>query len=95
MEYQNDIVENLLRNYYSLDSSDDAMLRDYKIDLDIALSKLKEYSSVLYLTIVNVFVNGMPIQEQARIDDVSRMQVSRRLHDALHVLTMIMNGEVL
>jgi hypothetical protein len=95
MEYQNDIVENLLRNYYSLNTTDDLLLRDYKIDLDIALAKLKEYSGVLYLTIVNVFVNGMPIQEQAKLDDVSRMQVNRRLHDALHVLTMIMNGEVL
>jgi hypothetical protein len=95
MEYQNDIVENLLRNYYSLNTTDDLVLRDYKIDLDIALAKLKEYSGVLYLTIVNVFVNGMPIQEQAKLDDVSRMQVNRRLHDALHVLTMIMNGEVL
>lgn len=95
MEYQNDIVENLLRNYYSLNTTDDLVLRDYKIDLDLALAKLKEYSSVLYLTIVNVFVNGTPIQEQAKVDDVSRMQVNRRLHDGLHVLTMIMNGEVL
>lgn len=95
MEYKNDIVENLLRNYYSLQTHPDSTFSDYKVDLDQALAKLKNYSSVLYSTVVNVFVNGVPIQEQARIDEVSRMQVNRRLHDGLHMLTMIMNGEVL
>lgn len=95
MEYKNDIVENLLRNYYSLQMHPDSTFSDYKVDLDQALAKLKNYSSVLYSTVVNVFVNGVPIQEQARIDEVSRMQTNRRLHDGLHMLTMIMNGEVL
>lgn len=95
MEYKNDIVENLLRNYYSLQTHPDSTFSDYKVDLDQALAKLKNYSSVLYSTVVNVFVNGVPIQEQARTDEVSRMQVNRRLHDGLHMLTMIMNGEVL
>ena len=88
--YQNDTVENMLRNYYSMGA-----LIDYKIDLDMGLMKLKNYSSVLYSTIVSVFVNGIPIQEQAKKDEVSRMQINRRLHDGLHMLTMIMNGEVL
>jgi len=88
--YQNDTVENMLRNYYSMGT-----LIDYKIDLDVGLMKLKNYSSVLYSTIVSVFVNGIPIQEQAKKDEVSRMQINRRLHDGLHMLTMIMNGEVL
>lgn len=92
--YQNDIVENMLRNYYSMDAFD-GDIADWKMDMDIALSKLEVYSTVLYSTITNVFVQGVPIQEQAKIDNVSRMQVNRRLHDALHVLTMIMNGEVL
>ena len=89
-EYQNSEVENMLRNYYSMQH-----LPDEKADLDIALVKLKGYSSVLYSTIVSVFVNGVPIQEKAREDEVTRMQVNRRLHDGLHVLTMIMNGEIL
>lgn len=89
-EYQNSEVENMLRNYYSMQ-----LLPDIKVDLDIALIKLKQYSSVLYSTIVSVFVNGIPIQEKARMDGVSRMQVNRRLHDGLHILTMTMNGDVL
>jgi hypothetical protein len=43
---------------------------------------------------VNIFVNGMPIQEQAYIDDVSTRLVNYRLNDGLEALTNIMNGEV-
>jgi hypothetical protein len=54
----------------------DSTFSEYKIDLDMGLAKLKKYSSVLYSTVVNVFVNGVPIQEQAKIDEVSRMQTN-------------------
>jgi hypothetical protein len=94
-KYQTDMVENLLRNYYSLQSHPSSTFYEYKIDLDVALAKLKKYSSNLYSTIVNVFINGMPIQEQAAKDGVTRQQLHRRMHDGLHFLTMIMNGEVL
>lgn len=94
-EYSNDSVENMLRNYYSLQDSSDTTLAEYKADLDLALTKLKDYSSVLYSTIVNVFINSKPINVEAYDSGVSRMQVNRRLHDALHMLTMIMNGEIL
>lgn len=95
MEYKNEVVENLLRNYYSLQRHPDSTFSEYKVDLDMGLAKLKKYSNTLYSTIVNVFVNGVPIQEQAKVDGVSRMHTNRRLHDGLHMLTMIMNGEVL
>ena len=57
------------------------------------LTSNKQQSEVLYFTIVNVFVNGMPIQDQAYNVGVSTHQVNRRLHDGLHALTLIMNGE--
>lgn len=94
MEYKMEMVENLLRNYYSLQQHPDSTFSDYFVDLTNGLNTLKQYNGILYSTIVNVFVNGMPIQEKAKIDDVSRMQVNRRLNDGLEALTMIMNGEV-
>lgn len=93
MEYTTEIVENLLRNYYSLQSHTDATFSDYFVDLTNSLSVMKRESEVLYSTIVNVMVNGMPIQEKATIDGVTTRQVNYRLHDGLDLLTMIMNGE--
>lgn len=95
MKYQNDMVENILRNYYSFNKYTDTDLYEYKVDVDIGLQKLSNYSSVLYFTIVNVFINSKPINDEAVDSGVSRMQVNRRLHDGLHLLTMIMNGEIL
>lgn len=95
MKYQNDVVENILRNYYSFNKYTDTDLYEYKVDVDIGLQKLFNYSSVLYFTIVNVFINSKPINDEAVDSGVSRMQVNRRLHDGLHLLTMIMNGEIL
>jgi len=95
MKYTNEMVENILRNYYSFDKYSDTDLYEYKIDIDLALKKLSDYSSVLYFTIVNVFINSKPINDEATDSGVSRMQVNRRLHDGLHLLTMIMNGEIL
>lgn len=95
MKYTNEMVENILRNYYSFNKYTDTDLYEYKIDIDLALKKLSNYSSVLYFTIVNVFINSKPINTEAADNNVSRMQVNRRLHDGLHLLTMIMNGEIL
>lgn len=94
MEYTTEIVENLLRNYYSLQQHPDSTFSFYYIDLTNSLEVLKRNSPVLHSTIINIFVNGMPIQEKAKRDGVSRMQVNRRLYDGLDVLTMIMNGEL-
>jgi hypothetical protein len=66
-----------------------------KMDLDRAIRKLQKSSPNLYKTIIGVFVYGNPIQEQAKQMDVSKRQINRRLDDAVHMLTMIMNGEVL
>lgn len=93
MEYTSEIVENLLRNYYTLQQHPDSTFAFYKLDLENGLKSLKQQSEVLYFTIVNVFVNGMPIQDQAYNEGVSTRQVNRRLHDGLHALTLIMNGE--
>lgn len=95
MNYNNEQVENMLREYYSFDRYVDLDLYEYKIDLDMGLAKLNNYSNVLYSTLVNVFINSKPISTEAKDSGVSRMQVNRRLHDGLHLLTMIMNGEVL
>lgn len=93
MEYTTEIVENLLRNYYSLQSHPDSTFSFYYVDLTNGLKVMKRESEVLYSTIVNIMVNGMPIQEKAAIDDVTTRQVNYRLHDGLDLLTMIMNGE--
>lgn len=92
MEYTTNIVENLLRNYYTLQQHPDSTFSFYKLDLENGLKALKQQSEVLYFTVVNVFVNGMPIQDQAYKDSVTTRQVNRRLHDGLHALTLIMNG---
>ena len=97
--YQKQMVEELLRNYTTvttavlLDSDED--LHTAKIDLDMALRKLQTFSVNLYNTIIGVFVWGNSIQEQAKQMNVSKRQILRRLDDGTHMLTMIMNGEVL
>lgn len=94
MEYQSDIVENMLRNYYTLQSHDSPEFSDMFVDLMTGLKELNKYNSVLYYTIISVFVNGMPIQDQALNDGVSPRMVSYRLNDALSALTNFMNGEL-
>jgi hypothetical protein len=93
MDYTISVVENLLRNYYTLQQHPDSTFSFYKMDLESGLKALKRKSEVLYFTIVNVFVNGVPIQDQAEKDSVTTRQVNRRLHDGLYALTIIMNGE--
>jgi len=93
MEYTIDIVENLLRNYYALQSHPDSTFSFYKMDLERAMKVLARENSTLYFTLIHVFVSGMPIQDQAYNNGISSRQVSRRLHDGLYALTLIMNGE--
>jgi CRISPR/Cas system-associated endonuclease Cas3-HD len=88
-------VEMMLRNYTSLSDSNDTNLMAYKVDLDTALKKLKNNSTNLYTTIVGVFISGNQIQEQAKLQEVSKRQTIRRMDDGLYMLTMIMNGDVL
>jgi hypothetical protein len=77
-----------------LQTQPDSTFSFYKLDLEHGLKNLKKQNATLYSTIVNVFVNGVPIQDQALKDGVTTRQVTRRLHDGLYALTLIMNGEV-
>jgi|LakMenEpi03Aug12_release.lakeMendotaPanAssembly.Ray.scaffolds.fasta_scaffold1796888_2 hypothetical protein len=97
--YNKQEVESYLRNYTTLCMSiviggnDEFHLA--KMDLDNAMRKLQSTSDNLYNTVLGVFVYGNPIQEQAKQMNVSKRQIMRRMDDGLHMLTMIMNGEVL
>lgn len=97
--YDKQMVEGLLRHYSSIipvvATTGDEDLRNAKIDLDMALMKLQDFSTNLHHTIIGVLVWGNPIQEQAKQMNVSKRQINRRLDDGLHFLTMTMNGEVL
>jgi len=88
------MVENLLRNYYSLQQHPDSTFSFYYLDLVDGLKNLHEKNAVLYFTLVNVFVGGMPIQDQALNDGVTTRMVNYRLNDGLDTLTNIMNGEL-
>jgi|694.fasta_scaffold48354_2 hypothetical protein len=93
--YSTQQVETMLRNYTALLGSSHADVITYKIDLDNGLKKLKHNYPNLYTALVGVFISGNPIQEQAKLQEVSKRQTIRRLNDSLYVLTMIMNGDVL
>lgn len=95
--YTKQMIEVFLRNYTlmqqtALYNGDDDFIAA-KIDLDRAMSKLQRMSTNLHRTIIGVFVYGNPIQEQAKQMGVSKRQINRRLDDAIHLLTRIMNGE--
>lgn len=96
--YDKQTVEGYLRNYTTLHRAillgDNHELQNAKIDLDMAMRKLRGTSVNLYNTVLGVMVYGNPIQEQAKQMKVSKRQIIRRLDDGLHMLTMIMNGEV-
>lgn len=92
MEYTKTVVENLLRNYYSLQQHPDSTFSFYYLDLVDGLKELYKQNSVLYYTLVNVFVSGMPIQDQAYNDGVTTRMVNYRLNDGLEILTSLMNG---
>lgn len=98
-KYTKQEIEGYLREYtmlkyavtYNLENSD---LVVNLMDLDSSLRKLQREYKNLYKTLIGVFVYGNPIQEQAKLMNVSKRQINRRLDDGLHILTMIMNGEV-
>ena len=93
LNYSNNMVENMLRNYSLLASTSDAEYLDYRMDLDNSMDTLKVEYPNLYSALMGVFVVGTPIQEQATLQKVSKVQVHRMLNDGLHMLTLIMNGE--
>ena len=99
MKYTKQEVETYLREYSTLQScvvyGSNEELKAISMDLNKSINKLQHNSPNLYKTIVGVFVYGDPIQEQAKKMNVSKRQISRRLDDGVHMLTMIMNGEVL
>ena len=94
MKYSNNMIENMLRHYSLLASTSDAEYLDYRMDLDNSMSVLKQEYPNLYTTLMGVFVVGTPIHEQAKNQKTNKMQIHRRLNDGLHMLTLIMNGEV-
>jgi hypothetical protein len=64
------------------------------LDLVNSLKILKKKNEALYYTLVNVFVNGMPIQDYAINNGVTPRMITYRLTDGLDLLTNIMNGDV-
>lgn len=97
--YDKPTIEGYLRNYTTLCTAILTGCEDEhriaKMDLDRAMRKLQHISVNLYTTLIGVFVYGNPIQEQAKQMNVSKRQIIRRLDDGLHMLMMIMNGDVL
>ncbi len=94
LNYSNNMVENMLRNYSLLASTSDAEYLDYRMDLDNSMDTLKVEYPNLYSALMCIFIIGTPMQEQAKLQNISRMQLHRRLNDGLHILTLIMNGEL-
>lgn len=96
--YTKQAIEECLRNYTLLGRvvqlNGNRELITVKIDLDMGMRRLAKHSQNLHDTLVGVFFYGNPIQEQAKKMNVSKRQILRRLDDGLHMLTMIMNGEV-
>ena len=95
MKYSNNMVENMLRNYSLLGNTNNSEYVVYRLDLDSAMIVLKNNYTNLYKALMGVFVIGTPIQEQSVLQDVSKMQLHRWLNDGLHILTLIMNGDIL
>ena len=93
-KYSNNMVENMLRNYSLLASTSDAEYLDYRMDLDNGMGVLKDEYPNLYTTLMGVFVVGTPIHEQVKNQSTNKMQIHRRLNDGLHMLTLIMNGDI-
>lgn len=99
MSYTKSEIEAYLREYTTLQNcvayNGNEDLAVAKIDMDTAIRKMRNTNTNLYKTLIGVFVYGNPIQKQAKEMNVSKRQINRRLDDALHMLTLIMNGEVL
>lgn len=92
VDYTTNIVENLLRNYYSLQQHPDSTFSFYYLDLVDGLKELYKQNAVLYYTLVNVLISGMPIQDQAYNDGVTTRMINYRLNEGLEMLTNLMNG---
>jgi hypothetical protein len=90
--YTTEQVENMLRGYMVLRENDMVDYADLKMDIDMGLKRLKEDTPNTYGTIVGVFVFGNSIIMQAKQDNISKMQVHRRLDSGLQYVTNIMNG---
>jgi DNA-directed RNA polymerase specialized sigma24 family protein len=98
MSYDSKSIEEALRNYSALNAAAESGNQDMlitKVEIDLALRKLRGYSVNLYNAIISVFVLGTPIQEHAKESKITKRQVHRRLDDGLHMLVLIMNGEFL
>lgn len=91
--YTKNIVENLLRVYYSLEDYPDETFSDYYLDLVYGLKELKKQNATLYFTLIKVFINAMPIQACAADEGVTPRMINYRLNDGLELLTNIMNGD--
>ena len=90
--YTTELVENMLRGYMTLRENDLVEYADLKMDIDTGLKRLKEETPRTYNTLVGVFVFGNSIIMQAEQDNISKMQVHRRLDSGLQYVTNIMNG---
>ena len=90
--YSNNIVINLLKNYTALTSTSEDMIVA-KLDLDKALRSLDNYSKRLYSAVTTVYITHNSIELEAKLQGVSVRQIDRRLKDAIHLLTLFMNGD--
>ena len=90
--YTTETVENMLRGYMLLRENDLVDYADIKMDIDMGLKRLKEEAPKTYGTLVGVLVFGNSILLQAKEDNISKMQVHRRLDSGLQYVTNIMNG---
>lgn len=90
--YDSSIVENMIRNYFTLKETDLTEYADLRMDLQTGLEKLREESYDTYKTLMGVFAFGNSIQIQAELDGITKMQVHRRLASGLWFVTLVMNG---
>lgn len=91
-EYKANVVENMIRNYFTLKETSLVEYADMKLDMEQGLRRLQEEDDSSYNTLMGVFALGNSIQAQAEKDKITKMQVHRRLNDGLTFITNIMNG---
>lgn len=91
-EYSPQFVENLVRNLYTLKDTDLTEYTDLLMDVERGLERLKAEDANTYKTLMGVFAFGNSIHGQAKLDNITKMQVHRRLDNGLWFITNIMNG---
>lgn len=91
-DYSPQIVENVIRNYWSIQDTGLVEAQDILMDVDRGLQRLKDEDPNVYSTVMGVFAFGNSIQGQAKLDNITKMQVHRRLSMGLEFVTNIMNG---